>query len=114
MKETTELGRFIKRRMEELGTNAYRVSKDAGVQPSTISHWVNGRRLPSPESCHILAEVLALDVDTLLHLSGHRPREVADLDPTRAEVHRVIDKLPEDELERVREYAAWRLAQSIA
>lgn len=108
----SEFGVYLKQRMSELDTNAYQVAKATGLQPGTISHWVNGRRLPSPESCAILAEALALDVDDLLTRAGHRPRFRTDENPARAEIHKMVDQLPEDEIELMRSLIRWRLSEA--
>jgi transcriptional regulator with XRE-family HTH domain len=44
-----------------------------GVVPSLVSRWVNAGRIPSPESCDLLADALGLDVDRVLVAAGHRP-----------------------------------------
>lgn len=108
----TTFGAYLKQRMNELDTNAYRVAQATGFQPGTISHWINNRRLPNPESCAILAEALALDIDDVLERAGHRPRYRTDPDPARAEIYRMVDQLPEDELELVRSLIRWRLSEA--
>lgn len=43
------------------------------VSTGTISRWVRGDRVPTPESCDLLADVLGVDLDGILALAGHRP-----------------------------------------
>lgn len=60
-----------------------------GIAPSIPSRWlsVRGRR-PSPASCDLIADAFGMDVDEVLTLAGHRPRQakLVDDDPRRAEL----------------------------
>ncbi len=33
----------------------------AGLEPSAVSHWIKGRRFPSPEALDAIAKVLGVD-----------------------------------------------------
>ncbi len=48
---------------------ARRINASTGA----VSQWVTGVRVPSPESCDRLADVLGADLDHVLALAGHRP-----------------------------------------
>lgn len=58
---------------------ARRMGKDKGV----IGNWVRGERLPSPESCDLIADVLVIPLDEVLAHAGHRPPDI-ELDPDSA------------------------------
>ena len=105
-------GQYLRRRIDEMDTNVRQTALAMGVQPPTVSNWVNDKRRPSPESCILIADALGLDVDEVLDKAGHRPRMRADVDPSRVEIHKIVDLLPEPELDMVREYARWRLRES--
>lgn len=40
---------------------------------SAVSDWVNGKRIPDPASCDLIADALGLDRDLVLSIAGHRP-----------------------------------------
>lgn len=110
--EDESFGAFLKDRLEEMDTNARQLSLAMGVSAPNVSNWLHNKRTPSPESCLKLAEVLGLSVDEVLAKAGHRPRMVADPVPGREEIHEIVERLPEQELELVREFARWRLRES--
>ena len=68
-------GEWLEAELDDRGLSqsafARRISSDAG----TVSHWVHGRRMPSPESCRKLADALNVNRDSLLALAGHRAME---------------------------------------
>jgi transcriptional regulator with XRE-family HTH domain len=46
-----------------------------GVPPATVNRWLNGRRLPSSDSAHMIAIALQLHPDTVLERAGHRKHD---------------------------------------
>ncbi len=58
------------------GWNRADAAKRIGVDPSTISRWLNGDRLPSPELVERIADVLVVDYDFVATKAGYRPREL--------------------------------------
>ncbi len=44
-----------------------------GIQPSVVSHWISGKRVPSPQSCDLISDAFGVPVDLVLELAGHRP-----------------------------------------
>jgi len=55
------------------------LARDAGISPSTLSRWVSGKQVPSPELCQKFAEALSLPVERVLALAGHLvPMQKAD------------------------------------
>jgi transcriptional regulator with XRE-family HTH domain len=59
------------------------LARRSGLSPGRISEWMHGKRIPSPESCDRLADALGVDVDDLLVVAGHRPKERSN-DPETA------------------------------
>lgn len=47
-------------------------ARRSGIAPSTVSSWATGDRVPDPESCDLIADVLLVDRDMVLALAGHR------------------------------------------
>ncbi len=81
------------------------------ISRPSISHWENGRHLPpleNPEFRQALANILRIDVKTLLKLAGY---EVAKSDFSEAaeRVAYIVDQLPPDKQE-----LAVRLVEQLA
>ena len=52
-----------------------------GVSHSSVSLWMDGKRVPTPRSIEKIADVfVGVDRDMLLTLAGHRPPDT-DFDP---------------------------------
>lgn len=51
------------------------LARKSGLSQGRISDWLAGKRRPNPDSCDKLADVFGVDVDTVLSLAGHRPRD---------------------------------------
>jgi transcriptional regulator with XRE-family HTH domain len=82
---------FLADIQRQRGISLRRLGRESGVSASTLSRWREGKQIPSPKSCKMLAEYLSLPVEHVLALAGH-------LKP----LHRdSIESLPE-----FREYAA--------
>lgn len=67
-------------------------ARKSGVGPSMVSFWARGERVPSPQSCDIIADVLLVDVDEVLSLAGHRPPIASDDPPEIADLFAMIRK----------------------
>lgn len=76
-------------------------ARRSGFNTGRVSYWMTGKDVPSPESCDRIADILGVDVDTVLTLAGHRPHidEPAPDDQAAmlcAKVHRI--NLTEDRI----------------
>ena len=49
-------------------------AKKIGKPQGTVSRWLTGARIPDPDSCDRIADVLFVDPDEVLVIAGHRPR----------------------------------------
>lgn len=105
-------GEWLKERITEVGTNARQLAIATRINPSSISNWISGKRVPSMESCYLLADALTLDVDEVLSRAGHRQPLEGSGNPARQEVHRLVDQLPDESIEAIRVYLRFHLAQS--
>lgn len=74
---------WLRRQLLRRDWKSAELSRRSGVSSATVSRWVNGLEVPSPESCIRIAEVLNVDSDDVLGLAGHRipTRPVAPDDP---------------------------------
>ncbi len=97
----------LRRRKWKQADLARRMNASTGA----VSQWVNGIRVPLPESCERLADVLGADVDYVLALAGHRPTGRDDeADPERAALIASLlraELTPERAAELRALFAAW-------
>lgn len=73
-------GPWFKRLLEGRELTPADVARLIDKDPSRVSEWINGKRVPNPESCDLLSDKLGIDLDVLLFRAGHRPVMPA-LDP---------------------------------
>ena len=52
-----------------------------GLSSSTLSRFATGKRIPSPKQADLIADVLGVDLDTVLAVAGHRPNPDPDDPP---------------------------------
>ena len=67
---------FLQKEMLRRNFNGKEMGEAAGLSPSTMTRWLNGR-LPSVESLKIASANLGWDLDEMLALSGHREHSTA-------------------------------------
>ena len=62
--------------------------------PARVSEWANGKRIPDPTSCDLIADALGVDLDVVLFQAGHRPmtQPVSPDDP-RVDIHGLVDRV---------------------
>lgn len=66
------------RRREMTGSD---LARKIDRPPSMVNRWTAGDRMPSPASCDLIADALAIDLDLVLFHAGHRPNiDVIDPD----------------------------------
>lgn len=49
------------------------MAADLGISHATVSRWISGEDIPSPRSCHKLADYSGVPVEKILSLVGHLP-----------------------------------------
>jgi transcriptional regulator with XRE-family HTH domain len=84
---------FIKDLTAQRGLSLRGLARETGISVSTLSRWCDGKQVPSPESCKVLAEYLSVSTEHVLALAGH-------LKP--------LHKEDKESLPEFREYAARR------
>jgi transcriptional regulator with XRE-family HTH domain len=67
---------FLRAEMQRRNFNGKELGEAAGLSPSTMTRWLNGR-LPSVESLKTASANMGWDLDELLALSGHREHSTA-------------------------------------
>ena len=50
------------------------MAADLGISHATVSRWLSGADIPSPRSCHRLAEYSGVPVEKIFSIVGHLPR----------------------------------------
>jgi len=61
------------------GISLRRLARESGVSASTLSRWREGKQVPSPKSCKLIAEYLSVPVEHVLAMAGHlRPLHKED------------------------------------
>jgi transcriptional regulator with XRE-family HTH domain len=49
------------------------MAADIGVSHATVSRWLSGKDVPSPQSCRTLADYADVPVEKVLAIVGHLP-----------------------------------------
>lgn len=62
---------FIQDIQKQRGLSLRGLARESGVSVSTLSRWLDGKQVPSPQSCKMLADYLSLPTEHLLALAGH-------------------------------------------
>jgi transcriptional regulator with XRE-family HTH domain len=98
---TDDFTHWFQLRLRRKGWTASDFARESSVPRSTVGTWFRGERVPDPDSCDVIADVLHVDRDEVLALAGHRPPdiELAPDDPRR-DLKALIDRVAWDE-ERV-------------
>ena len=64
---------WLKDELRRREWNMSDLARRLDISPSVVGRWIRDGRIPTPESCDRIADVLGLDVDRVLVLAGHRP-----------------------------------------
>jgi len=62
---------FIRELIERRGISANRLATHLGLSRTTVSRWLSGKDVPSPASCHRIAEYSGIPSTRILSLAGH-------------------------------------------
>lgn len=73
---------WMRREMRRREWIAADVARAMDINPGQISQWLNGKKQPSTHNARRLADLFAVDADTMLALTGHRPDDTAPDDET--------------------------------
>lgn len=103
------LGEWLGNKIVEHGMTQTELAARVGVNQTQISSYLRGKRRPSPETCRRLAEVLAVPVDEVLIVAGHRPPVVADGDMELKEMVEILRQIPLDQRPPIKDYLQWQL-----
>jgi transcriptional regulator with XRE-family HTH domain len=67
----SSLGRFLCEQRKQRGMGQIEVGRAVGVSQAAVSQWETGRAIPSPDYFPKLADVLGVDLATLVELTPH-------------------------------------------
>lgn len=97
---TVAFGSWLAQQLKRHDWTQADLARKSGLSQGRISDWVNGKRLPNPESCDRLADALGADVYYVLRLAGHVPPTISDEDPDTAALVSLVRKVPWDDFKR--------------
>jgi transcriptional regulator with XRE-family HTH domain len=80
MSESMPFAEWFQKQLRRRDWNQSDAARAIGVSSSVVNRWYRGERVPDPKSCDVIADVLAVPVDLVLELAGHRP-PAAEIDP---------------------------------
>jgi transcriptional regulator with XRE-family HTH domain len=81
---TNVFGRWLRQQLVRHQMSITTFASKIGVSHSSVSLWVEGKRVPNPKSCDKIADVLLVPLDEVLALAGHRPRDIGPDVPSDA------------------------------
>jgi transcriptional regulator with XRE-family HTH domain len=89
-----QFGNWLRRKLKDQGMSQSDLARAMETSTGTVSMWVTGKRVPDPDSCDRIADVLLLDLDVVLFQAGHRPltQHLSPDDPA-LEFHGLIDRI---------------------
>lgn len=61
---------LISKKIAERKQTQEEFAEEIGIDRSTLSYWMNGKRMPNPENLQKLADELDLDVDELIKMNS--------------------------------------------
>ena len=62
---------FLRDIQRQRGISLRGLARESGVSASTLSRWRDGKQIPSPKSCKLLADYLSVSTEHVLALAGH-------------------------------------------
>ena len=71
--QNDRLGTFLSGLMERRRRLPSQMAADLGVSHATVSRWLSGKDVPSPQSCQSLAKYAGVPVEKVLSIVGHLP-----------------------------------------
>lgn len=103
-------GTWLREKMHEVGTNQRKLAEAIDVWPATVSNWMRGHRIPDPEYCERIADVLILDPDEVMVRAGHRRAVDRDTSADARELSRLVGELDPVEVGFVLRFVRFYLA----
>lgn len=87
-------GLWLKRQLDRRDMTRPEFARAIHKSPARLSEWINGKRIPDPKSCDLIADALGVDLDLVLWQAGHRPptKEIDPEDPKIA-IYGLVDRV---------------------
>jgi transcriptional regulator with XRE-family HTH domain len=101
---------WLRRQLQRRDWSQADLARRMNAATGAVSNWVRGERIPNPQSCERLADVLGEDPDFVLTLAGHRPPDPSDDDPRIGQLVTLARKMPSHELDELIKWAEFRLS----
>jgi len=77
-----QLGQFIKQQREAVGKSMYQLSREIGVNRSSLHYWEQGAYEPEPQTLELLARGLDVSYEDLFALSSYAtPTQLPEPEP---------------------------------
>jgi transcriptional regulator with XRE-family HTH domain len=88
------LAEWLKRQLARKEWSQADFARHLNTTNGVVSRWLRGERIPSPEYCDRIADVLDFDRDVVLALAGHRPlAEAIDPESPKARIMALADRV---------------------
>jgi transcriptional regulator with XRE-family HTH domain len=84
---------WLTAQMDARGWNTVQLGRALGVDPSLVSRWLSGDRLPSQASMRAMAAAFQLSVQEVWVATGHVPPDAMPDDPRKRELVCTIAEL---------------------
>lgn len=92
MNSGQDFGRWLQHQLDRRGWRQAEFARRVSASTGTVSHWITGSRLPSPDSCDRIADAFHIDVETVLRQAGHLP-DPGTIDEYEAEIISLVRRI---------------------
>jgi len=83
---------FLKEMMRLRKRLPSQIAADLGISHATVSRWLSGKDIPSPQSCRKLAEYSGVPIEKVLSVIGHLPSVNKSVSSTWPEFREYVSK----------------------
>lgn len=84
---------WLRRELASKGWKQVEFAERLGMDKGIVGRWLRGERVPSPESCDRISDVLGVPLDEVLALAGHRPRDYDDGDGPAERLYSMLKRI---------------------
>jgi transcriptional regulator with XRE-family HTH domain len=89
---------FLKELLRRRKRKPSQLAADLGISHATVSRWISGDDVPSPDSCQRLADYSGVPVENILSIVGHI-NKVSEKKTEWPEFREYVKKMYPDELD---------------
>jgi transcriptional regulator with XRE-family HTH domain len=84
-------GAWLKAQLRRRDWTQADFARRSGMTTTSVSDWINNKKVPDPASCDRIADALFLPLDDVLVAAGHKPTEDANAEARRLATRAVRD-----------------------